>query len=53
MEPDAEVGPGGRKELFPILLNLDPGESADRLLDLCKVVTEGAHPTVFSRSLSS
>ena len=53
MEPDAEVGPGGRKELFPLVLNLDSGESADRLLDLRKVVTEGAHATGFSRSLSS
>ena len=46
-------GSGGRKELFPILLNVDSGEGTDDVLDMRKVVMEGAHAAVFSRSLSS
>lgn len=53
VEPDAEVGSCGGQELFPVLLDLDSGEGADCLLDLRKVVVEGVHAAVLSRSLSS
>ena len=35
-------GSGSRKELFPILLNVDSGEGTDDVLDMRKVVMEGA-----------
>ncbi len=53
MESDTKVRPGGRKELFPILLNVALRKGTDRPLNLGKIIMEGAHATVFSRLFSS